>query len=110
MTNHFEDVQKVGRESVSRAVESFGALSRGWQTLASETAGYSKQALESGAAHVEKLLGVKSFDVAVAAQTDFVKTSYEKAVGQATRFGELYLDVVKDVVKPFDGFLPTSAK
>jgi hypothetical protein len=110
MINGFEDVQKVGRESVSRAVESFGALSRGWQTLASETAGYSKQAFEDGAAHVEKLLGVKSFDVAVAAQTDFVKASYEKAVGQATRFGELYLDVVKDVVKPFDGFLPTSAK
>ncbi len=46
----------------------------------------------------------KSFDVAVEAQTDFVKTSYEKAVGQATRFGELYLDMVKDVAKPFDGF------
>ena len=110
MINGFEDVQKVGRESVSRAVESFGALSRGWQMLASESAGYSKQAFEDGAAHVQKLLGVKSSDLAVAAQTDFVKTSYEKAVSQATRCGELYLDVVKDVVKPFDGFLPTSAK
>lgn len=110
MINGFEDVQKVGRESVSRAVESFGALSGGWQALASETAGYSKQAIEDGAAHVERLLGVKSFDIAAAAQTEFAKASYEKAVGQATRFGELYLDMVKDVVKPFEGLVATSAK
>ena len=110
MINGFEEVQMVGRESVSRAVESFGALSRGWQTLASESSGYSKQAFEDGAAHVQKILGVKSFDLAVAAQTDFVKTSYEKAVGQATRFSELYVEMVKDVVKPFEGLVPTSAK
>jgi hypothetical protein len=93
MINGFEDVQKVGRESASRAVQSFGALSRGWETLASETAGYSKQAIEDGAAHVERLLGVESFDNAVAAQTEFATASYEKAVGQATRLGELYLDI-----------------
>jgi hypothetical protein len=106
MINGFEDAQKAGREGVNRAMQSFSALSKGWQTLATETAGFSKQSLEDGAAHFEKLLGVKSFDVAVAAQTDFMKASYEKAVGQAARFGELYLDLVKDVVKPFEGFVP----
>jgi len=106
MINGFEDAQKAGRESVNRAMQSFSALSKGWQTMATETAGFSKQSLEDGAAHFEKLLGVKSFDVAVAAQTDFMKASYEKAVGQAARFGELYLDLVKDVVKPFEGFVP----
>ena len=106
MVNGFEDAQKAGRESVNRAMQSFSALSKGWQTLATETAGFSKQSLEDGAAHFEKLLGVKSFDVAVAAQTDFMKASYEKAVGQAARFGELYMDLMKDVVKPFEGFVP----
>jgi hypothetical protein len=110
MINGFEDVQKAGRESMNRALESFGALSRGWQTLTSETAGYSKQSFEAGAAHVEKLLGAKSIDVAFEAQSEFVRSSYEKAVGQAARFGELYLDLVKDVTKPFEDFVPSIKK
>ncbi len=110
MINGFEDVQKAGREGMSRALESFGALSRGWQTLASETAGYSKQTFEESASHLEKLLGAKSIDVAFEAQTDFVRSSYEKAVGQAARFGELYLDLVKDVAKPFEDFIPSAKK
>ena len=110
MMNGFEDVQKAGKESVSKALESFGALSRGLQTMASETAGYSKQSFEEGAAHIEKLLGAKSIDVAFEAQTDFVRSSYEKAVGQAARFGELYLDLVKEATKPFEAFVVTAKK
>ena len=106
----FEDVQKAGQENINRAVESFGAMSRAWQTMASEAAGFSKQSMEEGAAQVEKLLAAKSFDVAIEAQTDFVRASYEKAVGQAARYGELYLDFVKDVVKPFEDVVPTAGK
>lgn len=108
MINGFEDLQRVGREGMNRSLQSFAALSRGWQALATETAGFSKQSIEDGAAYFEKLLGVKSMDRAVEAQADFVKTQYEKAVGQASRFGELYLDVVKGVVKPFEDIVPTS--
>jgi phasin family protein len=110
MINGFEDVQKAGRVGINRALESFGAFSRGWQALAGETAGYTKQSFEDGAAHIEKLLGVKSLEVAVEAQTDFVRASYERAVGQAARFGELYVDVLREAVKPFEGYAPTAKK
>ena len=110
MAYGFDDVQKVGRDGMNRATESFTALSRGWQTLATETAGYSRQSFEDGAAHLEKLLSAKSFDGAVQAQTEFAKTSYERAVGQAARFGEIYLDLVRDAVKPFEGFVPTPSR
>ena len=110
MMNGFDTVQKVGQDGMNRAVQSFSAVSRGWQALASETAGFSKQSLEQGAAHVEKLMGARSFDVAVQAQTDFVKQSYERAAGQATRFGELYLDLITQAVKPFEGSAPIAGK
>ena len=110
MMNGFEDVQKAGREGMSRAMESFGALSRGWQTLASETAGFSKKSFEDSAAHMEKILGAKSIDVAFEAQSEFVRSSYEKAVGQAARIGELYMDLVKDATKPFEAFIPSVKK
>ena len=71
MINGFEDFQKAGREGMSKALESFGAVSKSWQTLASETAGFSKASFEEGAAHLEKLLGAKSIDVAFEAQTDY---------------------------------------
>jgi phasin family protein len=110
MINGFDDVQKIGRESVNRALESFGALSRGWQTMATETAGFSKQSFEESAAHLEKLFGAKSIDVAFEAQSDFLRASYEKAVGQAARFGELYMDLVKQATKPFEDMVPTVKK
>jgi phasin family protein len=108
MINGYEDFQKAGRDGMNRARASIAALSRGWQTLATESAGYSKQAFEDGAAHFEKMLGVKSVEGAIEAQTSFVQAAYEKAVGQASRFGELYLGVVKDVAKPFEDLVPAS--
>src|ERR1044072_4988134 len=101
MINGFEDAQKAGKEGMNKALESFGALSKGLQTLASESAGFSKKSFEEGAAHVEKLLGAKSIDVAFEAQTDFLRSSYEKAVGQAAKIGELNLDMVKQTTKTF---------
>ncbi len=110
MINGFEDFQKAGREGMTKTIESFGAVSKSWQTLASETAGFSKASFEEGAAHLEKLLGAKSVDVAFEAQTDYLRASYEKAVGQAARFGELYMDLVKEATKPFEGFVPAAKK
>jgi hypothetical protein len=110
MMNGFEDVQKAGQENMNRALESFGALSRGWQTLADETAAYSKTSFEAGAAHLEKLLASKSLEGAFEAQANFVRASYEKAVGQAARFGELYLDLAKGAAKPFEDIVPAAKK
>ena len=110
MINGFEDVQKAGQENLARAFESFTALSRGWQVLANEAAGFSKQAFQDGTAHFEKLIGAKSVDVAVQAQSDFLRKAYERATGQAARIGEIYLDVVKDAAKPFETFAPKAKK
>jgi hypothetical protein len=59
-------------------------------------------------AHLDKLFGVRSLDDVFEAQTDFVRHSYEKTFGQAARFGELCLDVVKDTAKPFESGVPNA--
>ena len=110
MINGFEDFQKAGREGMSQGSRE---LRRCFEELADagERDGrLSKHSFEEGAAHVEKLLGAKSIDVAFEAQTDFLRASYEKAVGQAARFGELYMDLVKEATKPFEGFVPAAKK
>lgn len=103
MINGFDDIQRAGMENMNRALQGFNVLSRGWQSLASETAGFSKESLEEGAAHLEKLSGAKSLDAALAAQAEYLRASYEKAVGQAARVGELYMDLVKEATRSVDG-------
>ena len=87
MMNGFDEFQKASKESMTKAMESYGALSKGLQAIAVESADFSKKSFEDGAAHMETLMGAKSFDVALEAQTDFVKSAYEGAVSQATKIG-----------------------
>ena len=110
MINGFDDVQKAGREGMNRALESFGALSRGWQTLATETAGYSKKSFEESAAQWKRCSARSPSTSPSRRRANFVRSAYEKAVGQAARFGELYMDLVKDVTKPFEDFVPAGKK
>ena len=110
MMNGFEEYQKASKESMTKAMESYGAFSKGMQAIAVESADFSKKSFEDGAAHMEKLMGAKSVDVALEAQSDFVKSAYEGAVSQATKIGELYADLAKGAMKPFEGFLPKAGK
>jgi len=35
-------------------------------------------------------------------QSDYVKSSYESFVAEATKLGELYADLAREVYKPFE--------
>ncbi|MFD1701523.1 phasin family protein [Methylopila henanensis] len=102
MTATFEDAQKFSKENVDLALKSFGAVSKGFQAIAVEVADYSKKSFEDGAAHVEKLLGVKSLDKAVEVQSAFAKSAYEAYIAKVTKLGELYADIAKESYKPVE--------
>jgi hypothetical protein len=102
MVQGFENFQKISKENVDATVKSLGAVSKSEQTIATETAEYSKKSFEQGSAALERLLGVKTFDKAVEVQTDYAKTAYESFVAQATRLGELYTGLAKELYKPFE--------
>jgi hypothetical protein len=105
MLNNFEDIQKLGKENVDVAMKQFGTVSKGFQTIATEFADYSKKSFEHGSAALEKLLGAKSLDKAIEIQSDYVKTAYEGFVAQATKIGELYTDLAKESYKPLEGIM-----
>jgi hypothetical protein len=105
MLNNFEDIQKLGKENVDVAMKQFGTVSKGFQTIATEFADYSKKSFEQGSAALEKLLGAKSVEKAIEIQSDYVKTAYEGFVAQATKFGELYTDLAKESYKPLEGMM-----
>ncbi len=100
--NMIEDASKYGKETVDNGLKSWAALTQGFQTMAGETAEFSKTSFEKGSAAVEKLMATKTLEKALEIQAEFAKDAYEDAVSQMTKMGELYADLFKGVYKPFE--------
>ena len=101
MLPQFENIQKFGKDNVDAALKSLGAVSKGAQAIAVETADYAKKSFEQGTTTLEKLVGVKTFDKAIEIQTDYLKASYEGFVAQSSR---LATNTAKEAFKPYEGF------
>jgi hypothetical protein len=100
MTN--EEMQKFGKSSMETALTSFGAWTQGAQAIAKEMVDYSKKSAESSAAAWEKLMSAKSLEVALEVQSQYLRSSYEGFVAEATKLGELYVDLAKQAYKPIE--------
>ena len=103
MANQFEDFQKLAKDNMDVVTKSFGVTSKSGQAIATEVADYSKKAFEQTSAVAEKLAGAKTLDKAVEIQTEYAKTAYEGFVAYASKLGELYTNLAKETVKPYEG-------
>jgi hypothetical protein len=102
MAYDFEEIQKYGKEQLDAAAATTSSFAKTLQTIATETADYSKKSFENGSAFLEKLLGAKSYDSAIQIQSEYWKTSYAGFIAQATRMSELYSNLAKEAFKPFE--------
>lgn len=98
-----EEMQSFGKDKMDLAMSYFGTWGKGTQAIAAEVAEYSKKSFEGSSAAWEKLLGTKSLDKAFEVQSEYLKSSYEGFVAEATKLGEMYADLFKDAYKPFEG-------
>jgi phasin family protein len=99
------EMHKFGKDNMDVAMNCFGAWTKNAQAIAVEVADYSKKSVEGSTAAWEKLIGAKSLEKAMEVQTDYLKSSYEGFVAEATKLGELYVDLAKEAYKPFEGML-----
>ena len=102
MFSNFESFQNFGKAQMEASSASASELTKSLQTIAAEAGDYSKKSFEQNTAFVEKLMGVRKLDEAIALQTDFAKSSYEGFVAQMTRMGELYSGFAKDAMRPVE--------
>ena len=102
MAYEFEDIHQYGKEQFDAAAATTTSFAKALQTIATETADFSKKSFESGSAFLEKLLGAKSYDSAIQIQSEYWKTSYADFIAQATKMGELYSNLAKEAFKPFE--------
>ena len=102
MVANFDSVQQVGKDHFEAVSAATAAFTNGLQCIATETTDYSKKSFEKSRELAEKLVAVKKIDEAVALQSEFAKSSYEDFVAQATKLGELYTALAKEVFKPIE--------
>lgn len=100
MMKNFEDMQKANQQAMDASVKSFNEMNKGMQTLASEFTGYTQKAFEDGTATMEKLMGVRSLEQALEIQSSFARKSYDGAMAQASKVGEIYAEMSRDALKP----------
>jgi phasin family protein len=103
MTN--EEMSKFGKDSMDSMMSSLGAWSKSAQAIAVEVVDYSKKSIEDSAAAWERLMGARTLEKAMEVQSDYLKSSYQDFVAEATKLGELYSDLAKEAYKPFEGAL-----
>jgi len=99
MTN--EDVQKFGKNGMDMLLSSCGAWSKAAQAITVEMVDYTKKAAENSVSAWEQLVSAKSPEKAMQVQAEYLRSSYEDFVAEATRLGELYVDLAKEACQPF---------
>ena len=104
-----DDMQKFGKATMDTALSSFGSWSKNAQAIAVEVVDYSKKSLEDSTAAWERLMGAKTLEKAMEVQGEYLKSSYEDFVAEATKLGELYVDLAREAYKPFEGAFPRSS-
>ncbi|HEY5130017.1 MAG TPA: phasin family protein [Bradyrhizobium sp.] len=95
---------------MAAAVASANTLSVDFQAIATAYGDYTKKSFEETKAFVEKLSGVRSLDKAIEIQTEFAKQAYETFVTESQKIRELYSDLAKQTLKPFEGLVANATR
>ena len=105
MIKSFEEFQSLGKGSFEAYVAATSAVTKGLQTMAQESAEFSRRSFEKSTEAVERAVASKSFDKAMEVQQGYAKEAYEAFVGQMSKLGELYVATAKEAYKPFESTL-----
>ena len=106
----FDEAGMIGKETIETMVKGYATAAEGFQAIATEAADYSKSSFEASVAHVEKLMGVKSFEAVVELNTTFAKSAFEGYMAEMTKLGEMYADMAKTAYKPMKDVAVKSAE
>ena len=104
-----DSLQKFSKDNADATLKVLGVVSKGAQAIAVEATDFAKKSFEQSTATLEKLAGARTLDKAVEIQTDYMKSAYEGVVAQSTKIGELYADVAKEALKPYEGIVAKPA-
>jgi len=106
----FDEANLFGKDAMDKALKSYSSTQKGLQAIAAEAADYAKKSFESSVAHMQTLMGVKSFEAAIELQTSYAKNAVEGYIAEMTKLGEMYGDLAKEVYEPAKSAVMTATE
>ena len=97
-----EEFQRVTKDGFDASVRSFGEVSKGFQAIAATVVDYSKKSFEDSTRAFEQLAGAKSFEQAWEIQSQYAKKAFDAYVAQASKVGEMYVDLARSAYQPVE--------
>ena len=93
-----------------RPVRSLGEVNKGFQAIAAAVTDYSKKAFEDGTRAFEHLIGAKSVEQAWEIQSQYAKKAFDAYIAQASKLGEMYVNLARGAYKPVEQAVAKTAK
>jgi phasin family protein len=99
----YDSLAAFNKATLEAFIQSANVATKGLETINAEALAYSKQALEDSVAAAKAAMTSKSIQELIEVQSDFAKSSFDTMVGQATKFGDLFMSVAKETAEPISG-------
>jgi hypothetical protein len=103
---NFDEANKKSKEAMDGMLKSYSEVAKGFQAIASEAGEYHKKSFQDMTSFMEALSGVRSVEAAYELQTNYIKSSYDAFVAEASKMSEMYADLAKTAYKPYEAPAP----
>jgi hypothetical protein len=97
-----EEFQRASKDGFDASVRSLGEVSKGFQAIAATVVDYSKKFFEDGTRAFEQLMGARSFEQVWEIQSQYAKKAFDAYVAQASKVGEMYVDLARSAYQPVE--------
>ena len=97
-----EEFQRASKDGFDASVRSFGEVSKGFQGIGATIVDYAKKSFEDGTRAFEQLVGAKSYEQIWEIQSQYAKKAFDSYVAQASKLGEMYVDVARSAYQPVE--------
>jgi hypothetical protein len=97
-----EEFQRTSKDGFDASVRSLGEVGKGFQAIAATVVDYSKKSFEDGTRAFEQLMGAKSFEQVWEIQSQYAKKAFDAYVAQASKVGEMYVDLARSAYQPVE--------
>ncbi|GGB38912.1 hypothetical protein GCM10011380_30450 [Sphingomonas metalli] len=106
----FQELTEFGKGNVEAVVESSKIAAKGFETLGQDAAAYWKSSFEDATQAMRTLAAIKSPTELMKFQADYVRSSFDAMVAQASRGTEASLKLAGEVAQPISNRVAVAAE
>ena len=105
-----DEVQRASKNGFDTSVRSLAEMSKGFEAIRTTMMDYTKKSFEDGTRAFEQLVGAKSIEQAWEIQSQYAKKAFEAYVAQASKIGEMYVDLARSAYQPVEQAVAKTAR